>query len=150
MTEQNTPSLQEWFHRLQSSGYRLTTSRQSLVEIMAGTSKALSALELFDLGRKVHPGLGLVTVYRTLEKLEELGLVQRVHRSDGCHTYLRAAQEHEHLLICTTCGLAFFFSGDDLSELIESVARQTGFQIRDHWLQLFGTCKTCKSISSSH
>jgi Fur family ferric uptake transcriptional regulator len=140
-----SPSLtSDWLDLLRTSGYRLTTSRQTLVEIMARSSHVLSALELFDLGRRAHPGLGLVTVYRTLEKLEELGLIQRVHRPGGCHTYLRAAQEHEHLLICTGCGRAFFFAGDDLSGLIAAVAEHTGFKINDHWLQLFGTCEDCQ------
>jgi Fur family ferric uptake transcriptional regulator len=133
-----------WQDSLQSNGYRLTDSRRSLVRIMAVSNKALSVMELFDLGRKVHPSLGLVTVYRTLEKLEELSLIQRVHRPSGCHTYLRAPQEHEHLLICNRCGEGYFFSGDNLSDLINSVSQQTGFTIGEHWLQLFGVCSSCK------
>lgn len=144
MLNKNNQLSKIWQDSLQSNGYRLTDSRRSLVQIMADTTRALSVIELFDLGRKTHPSLGLVTVYRTLEKLEELALVQRVHRPGGCHTYLRAPQDHEHLLICSLCGEGFFFTGDDLTDLIATVGEQTGFLIQDHWLQLFGICMTCQ------
>jgi Fe2+ or Zn2+ uptake regulation protein len=117
------------------------------VEIMARSPRALNPIELYDLGRDGHPHLGLVTVYRTLEKLEELGLVQRVHHPGNCNMYLRAAQGHEHLLICTRCGRAETFSGDDLASLIAETSRRSGFAIHEHWLQLFGVCNTCQSSS---
>jgi Fe2+ or Zn2+ uptake regulation protein len=135
---------QQWFDTLQASGYRLTAPRRVIVEIMAACEHALSPLELFDIGRKSQPGLGLVTVYRTLEKMEELGLVQRVHLPGGCHTYLPAARGHQHLLLCQNCGRAVLFDGDELTSLFDSVSRQTGFAVRDHWLQLFGLCAECK------
>lgn len=134
----------EWLNSLAVSGYRLTAPRRAIVELMAASEKALSPVDIFDLGRGEHPGLGLVTVYRTLEKLEELGLVQRVHHPGGCHMYLRAAQGHEHLLLCTACGRAEYFSGDDLETLIHSIAGNSGFEIREHWLQLFGQCRECR------
>jgi Fur family ferric uptake transcriptional regulator len=115
-----------------------------VVQILADSRRALSPVDLYDLGRQEYPRLGLVTVYRTLEKLEELGLVQRVHLQGGCHCYLRAAQGHEHILICTRCGQVEYFSGDDLSELIDRTARQSGFIIQEHWLQLHGVCAACQ------
>jgi Fe2+ or Zn2+ uptake regulation protein len=140
----NTP-IDLWLTDLQTSGYRLTGPRRAIVEIMAASPRALSPVDLFDLGRREHPGLGLVTVYRTLEKLEELNLVQRVHLPDGCHRYLRATQGHAHLILCTACGLADFFTGDDLDPLIEAIATRTGFAVHDHWLQLYGLCAHCRA-----
>lgn len=133
-----------WLTDLQESGYRLTGPRRAIVEIMASSPRALSPMDLFDLGRREHPGLGLVTVYRTLEKLEALGLVQRVHLPDGCHRYLRANHGHEHLILCTACGNADFFTGDDLDPLIDIISERTGFSIREHWLQLYGLCSDCR------
>lgn len=135
---------QYWLDSLQESGYRLTGPRRALVEIIATSRYALSPVDLYDLGRKEYPGLGLVTVYRTLEKLEELGLVQRVHQPGGCHRYLPASQGHEHLLLCNNCGQAFYFSGDDLNDLMDEISRRSGFEIKDHWLQLFGVCQACQ------
>lgn len=134
----------EWLRALQASGYRLTAPLRALVEVLAGSERALEPVELYDLGRQKCPGLGLVTVYRTLEKLQELGLVQRIHQDQGCHRYLRAASGHEHTLLCTRCGRVVFFAGDDLSELCVELAQRTGFSIQEHWLQLFGLCADCQ------
>ncbi len=138
-----SPIIHEWIERLQASGYRATATRQTIVELLVSSSRALSPIEIYDLGRKEYSALGLVTVYRTLERLEELGLVQRVHMTDGCHRYLRAPQGHQHLLLCTQCGQIEIFAGDDLSKLTERVEQATGYHIQDHWLQLFGTCPQC-------
>lgn len=138
----------EWFSLLQAHGYRLTEPLRVLVRIITSADRALNPMELFDLGRRQYPKMGLVTVYRALEKLEELGLIQRVHHADGCHAYLRAAGGHEHILLCTRCGRAEYFTGDDLSNLIERVTRQSGFCIQEHWLQLYGLCAECQMLSS--
>jgi len=145
--DRTSPLTNEWFFELQASGYRLTRPLQVIVTILASANRPLEALDIFDLGRRHYPDLGLVTVYRTLEKLEALGLVQRVHRTDGCHAYLRAAEGHEHILLCTRCGQIEYFSGDDLSDLIERVTRQSGFIVQDHWLQLHGLCARCQQLS---
>jgi Fur family transcriptional regulator, ferric uptake regulator len=133
-----------WLVRLQSGGYRLTAPIRVLVEIISRSERILDPLELFDLGRKTYPQMGLVTVYRTLEKLEEIGLVQRVHQANNCHGYLRAANGHEHILLCTNCGRVEYFTGDDLSGLFEQVAQKSKFQIKEHWLQLHGLCEACQ------
>jgi Fe2+ or Zn2+ uptake regulation protein len=145
VTERNaTPNAQKWLAQLRQHGYRLTASRQAVVEIIASSSKVLRPQEVFALARQRHPQLGLVTVYRTVEKLEEIGLIQRVHQPSGCQAFVTAAQEHQHLLICTLCGKAQFFSGDHLDGLIEVVGDESGYQVHDHWLQLFGLCQDCQ------
>ena len=137
--------IENWLNLLQESGYRLTAPRRALVEIIVNSRCALGPLELYDLARQDHPGIGLVTVYRTLEKLEELELVQRVHLPDGCHRYLRAMQGHQHILLCTSCGQVEFFEGDDLTFLFNKIASRSGYLIKEHWLQLFGLCRSCQS-----
>lgn len=136
---------EEWLEQLQTSGYRLTSPLKVIVEILAGATRALGPVEIFDLGRQEYPKMGLVTVYRALEKLEELNLVQRIHQNGGCHAYLRAARGHEHILLCTCCGRVVYFAGDDLSFLIARVAAQSGFAIQEHWLQLHGLCADCQT-----
>jgi len=140
---ENTPLADQWLDELHSSGYRVTKPRRAIVELLVASTHAIGPIEVYDLGRSDYPGLGLVTVYRTLEKLEELGLVQRVHQPDGCHRYLRATQGHQHLLLCTACGEVKYFSGDDLDLLTGRVSSETGFEVTGHWLQLFGTCPYC-------
>ena len=133
-----------WLTQLQENGYRLTEARRAVVDTVASTNHALTPIEVFDLAREQYPALGLVTVYRTLEKLEELHIIQRVHQPQGCQAFIAASQEHEHLLLCQNCGQVTFFEGDDLDILIGAISKKTGYQIREHWLQLFGLCQTCK------
>jgi Fur family ferric uptake transcriptional regulator len=144
----NNATAESWLESLQESGYRLTAPRRAIVSIIANAPRALDAIEIYDQGRVEHPRLGLVTVYRTLEKLEQLDLIQRVHQPEGCNMYMRAPQGHEHLLLCKSCGQMEYFSGDDLSKLIEETSRSSGFQIQEHWLQLGGLCANCQPPTS--
>jgi Fur family ferric uptake transcriptional regulator len=133
-----------WLTQLQENGYRLTEARRVIVETIQKSTHALTPMEVFDMARKKYRALGLVSVYRTLEKLEELHLVQRVHQPQGCQAFISACHGHEHLLLCQSCGQVTFFEGDDLDAFIKSISKKTGYQIREHWLQLFGLCQACQ------
>lgn len=139
----NKDTVQDWMEQLQAQGYRLTAPRQAVVEIIADSQHVLSPLEVFEQARQRYPKIGLVTVYRTVEKLEDLGLIQRVHQPSGCHAFIAAFSGHQHLLICESCGLVEFFHGDDVDNLMDEVGEKSGFKIHAHWLQLFGKCEAC-------
>jgi Fe2+ or Zn2+ uptake regulation protein len=133
-----------WLTQLQESGYRLTEARRAVVDVIQKSKQALTPIQVFARAREKYDELGLVSVYRTLEKLEELGLVQRVHQPQGCQAFTSAGVGHQHLLLCQKCGTVTLFEGDELDGLIKSVARKTGYQIKEHWLQLFGLCGNCQ------
>jgi Fur family transcriptional regulator, ferric uptake regulator len=139
-----TSTAEQWLALLQENGYRITAPRKVVVQIVAESPYVLSPAEVYQQTRKRYPAIGLVTIYRTLEKLEELGLIQRVHQPGGCHTFIAAASGHQHLLICQGCGLAKYFSGDNLDPLMNSIGKNSGYAIKEHWLQLFGLCADCK------
>src|SRR5512139_117627 len=124
-----------WLNQVQEKGYRLTETRRAVVETVATSPRALTPLEVYDAARERYPALGLVTVYRTLEKLEELHLIQRVHQPAGCQAFIAAGKGHQHLLLCERCGQVTFFEGDHLNSLIASISKKTGYQIDEHWLQ---------------
>lgn len=138
----NTAS--EWLQCLQENGYRLTAPRQAVVEIIASSQHVLSPLDVYEKARSFYPKLGLVTVYRTVEKLEELNLIQRVHQPSGCHAFIAGFSGHEHLLICEKCGRVVYFAGDKIDALISNVENESGFKVHDHWFQLFGICSGCQ------
>jgi Fe2+ or Zn2+ uptake regulation protein len=135
-----------WLIQLQENGYRLTEARRAVVEAVRASARALSPVEVFDMARKKYPAIGLVSVYRTLEKLEELHLIQRVHQPSGCQAFISACHGHQHLLLCQNCGQVTFFEGDDLDAFFQTISTKTGYQIREHWLQLFGLCQACRSL----
>ena len=139
-------SAEIWLTQLHENGYRITKARAAVVETVEKSTRALSPVEVYDRARKKYRALGLVTVYRTLEKLEELHIIQRVHQPMGCQAFISAGHGHQHLLLCQNCGQVVFFEGDDLDALIESVAQQTGYQINEHWFQLFGLCANCRNL----
>jgi Fur family transcriptional regulator, ferric uptake regulator len=137
---------ENWLKALSENGYRLTGSRRAVVEIVGASTRAMTPMEVFDSARGAHPELGLVSVYRTLEKLEELHLIQRVHQPSGCQAFVSASQGHQHMLLCQNCGQVTFFEGDDLENLITAISARTGYSIQEHWLQLFGRCANCRSV----
>jgi len=139
---------ENWLAGLQASGYRLTRPRKAIVDTLAGSRRALTPTEIFDLARADYPSLGLVSVYRTLEKLESLGLIQRVHQPKGCQAYIAAFTGHQHLLICQICGKAEFFDGGNLDNLIARVEQESGYRVDEHWLQFFGICAECLPTAS--
>lgn len=139
---------QDWLDLIKKTGNRLTGPRKAIVDVIAASEQVLSPQEIYSAGKQHFPGLGLVTVYRTLDKLEALGLIQRIHQPDGCHRILPAAKGHQHVLLCTGCGKAVYFSGDDLSGLFKTISIKSGFQINEHILQLLGLCENCRSTEA--
>lgn len=133
-----------WLDQLQENGYRITKARQAVIETIQKATRALTPTEVFDMARKKYSALGLVSVYRTLEKLEDLHLIQRVHQPQGCHAFISESSGHQHMLLCNSCGEVTFFEGDDLDALTKTISKKTGYQINEHWLQLFGLCPACQ------
>ena len=147
MDSTNTATLaQDWLSRLKVNGYRLTTPRRVVVKTIASSDHVLNPFEVFELARNDYPSLGLVTVYRTLDKLEELNLIQRVHQPSGCQSFVVAHPGHQHILICDNCGRVDFFREDPegINLLMKEVGGDSGFEITNHWLQFFGVCNDCQ------
>jgi Fur family ferric uptake transcriptional regulator len=136
---------ENWLKRLQSKGYRLTNARKVVIETISSSRFAYTPQQVFESAKKKNPAIGLVTVYRTMEKLEQLGLVQRVHQESGCNAYLPNRSRHHHLIIYEACGRADYFDGDDLGLLFRRVSKDYGYNIRKHWLQLTGICRDCQN-----
>ena len=135
-----------WLARIQEVGYKLTAPRKALLKALTESKHSLSALELHETAKVYHSKLGLVTVYRTLEVLEKLGLVRRVHTEGACHGYAASSPGHRHAVICDRCSQAVEFDGEEVCQLTAGVEQKTGYQINGHWLQLTGLCPTCRQV----
>jgi Fur family ferric uptake transcriptional regulator len=131
--------------RLEEQGYRLTRPRQAVVRCLYEASSWLRPEEVLERARPHCHSLGLVTVYRTLGLLEELGLVRRIHVEPGCHGYAPAGLQHGHHLVCRSCHQVLEFPGsEDLDPLIDRISRKTGFLVEGHVLELTGRCPDCR------
>lgn len=139
-----------WIDKLQENGYRLTGPRRAVVETIANSRCTLSPMEVYQQARKLHKKLGLVTVYRTMEKLEQMQLIQRVHRPSDCQAFIASPPGHKHLLICENCGRVDYFNGDPaaMEQFVARVGSRSGYKIQNHWLQLFGRCADCQEKTS--
>jgi Fe2+ or Zn2+ uptake regulation protein len=76
--------------------------------------------------------------------LDQLGLIQQIHQPGGCHGIWPTMEGHKHLLLCRDCGQMRVIEGnEEISEYINRIEQDTGYQVDEHWLQLFGTCRSC-------
>jgi Fur family ferric uptake transcriptional regulator len=142
-------SLKEMAQALRQAGYRLTQPRLAVLQVLQENSGYLSPAEICEHGRALYPSLGLVTVYRTLETLDELGLARRVHGQGNCHGYARANNIlHSSsfiLLVCHRCGQVTEFPCQGIEGIIEAVQQQSGFTVEEHLLEMVGLCPACQS-----
>jgi len=129
---------------LRDAGYRLTQARLAILHVMEENDISLSPEEIHNRGKMIYPSLGLATVYRTLDLLDELGFVRRVHSEHRCHSYASTGVDR-HYLICTDCHHLVEFECSGLEPLIESVCQQTGYTVSEHLLELSGLCPDCQT-----
>lgn len=135
--------------QLRAAGRRLTPQRQAVLRIVAESKAMLRPADVYDRAQAADLRLGLTTVYRTLDILAEMGLVQRLHLEDGCQRYAASEQGHRHQLVCSGCGQVVEFTDCDLADLHQRLAQRTHFRIENHWLQFTGLCEACQGLADS-
>jgi Fe2+ or Zn2+ uptake regulation protein len=135
--------------QLRSRGLRLTRQRRAVLDVVAEAQAGVSPTQVYDAARRRCPELGLTTVYRTLDLLDTMGVLRRVHGSDHCESFTAAEADHGHTVVCSACGRVSEFTDCDMSPVVRAAARQTGFAISDHFLQLTGTCAACGAAPSA-
>ncbi|MFN2304782.1 MAG: Fur family transcriptional regulator [Anaerolineales bacterium] len=130
---------------LNQEGLRLTRPRRIIMSILEQAAIPLSPQTIQLRAIQTHQDISLVSVYRTIDLLTNLELVRRVHGHDGCQGYALSSPGHHHHLVCRDCGKTIEFCGsEDLSNLVDTIQEQSGFQIDGHLLQLFGRCPECQ------
>jgi len=125
----------------------VTRQRAAVLAAIEEAGCALEPAEILKLARGQCPELGLATVYRAMEALNDNGMIRRVHTSKGCAGVAQARAEHGHYVICTECGRVSEFSSCDVAALERGAARETGFSITAHFVELAGTCSDCQRPS---
>lgn len=128
--------------------YKLTPQREAAVKVLLENEEGhLSAEDVYMLVKKKSPEIGLATVYRTLELLSELKIIQKLNFGDNVARYEFSSGEeehHHHHLICITCGKVEEIGEDWLSPIEEKVEKEFDFEIIDHRLIFQGICSNCK------
>jgi len=127
---------------------RSTRSRQVIAKNLIGLGRSGSAFSAEDLIQRLHrsnPRIGRATVYRSIEKLLRMKILDRIDFADGTHYFrLCGTESHHHHLACTKChrivDLDFCLDQDRIA----TIGRQQSFSIEDHAITLFGLCKDCR------
>jgi Fur family ferric uptake transcriptional regulator len=133
--------------KLRGSGHKATPQRLSILKVIAEMRSQFTPQELYLRLQKLHPDIGLVTVYRTLKLLAENGLVCRMGYSGRSQSYAHRPDEHHHHLVCSGCDKIIDVSSCGLSELEKQLSQDTGFAISDHRLEFVGLCRECQSLT---
>jgi Fur family transcriptional regulator, ferric uptake regulator len=129
--------------RFRDRGLRWTPQRRTVVEVLARTRGHVTGAELVEACREIEPATIPSTVYRTLDVLEELGLVRHGHGADGREEYhVRPASEHGHLY-CAVCGGSWEVSAAEAEALIETIRAVNGFEVDLSHVTIVGRCRTC-------
>lgn len=140
----------EFEELLRKKGLKVTTQRVAVLEALSEEQDShLTAEEIYNKVKAGSPDIGLATIYRTIQMLLELKIIDRIYLDDGYvryelgHVYEDEDSHHHHHLICVKCGRVRSFQGDLLGEFEKKMEEKTGFQIQDHDVKLYGYCADC-------
>jgi len=131
--------------RLRDASGRSGGARREVVAFLAQQTCCLSAQEVHDGLREGGVRIGIASVYRALDGLGQLGLVQRIELGDGVARFEAAHDrgEHHHHLVCDDCGKVEPFEDPALEAAIERLAAGRGYEVAAHDVVLHGACETC-------
>jgi Fur family ferric uptake transcriptional regulator len=133
-----------WDAALRASGYRVTPQRQLVLEAVTRLEHATPE-EIYAEVKRHAVGLNVSTVYRTLELLEQIGLVTHTHLGHGAHRY-HLATDPQHLhLVCRVCGDITELDPAVVGPLVSSLESDYGFLTDVGHLTVFGTCSACRT-----
>jgi Fur family transcriptional regulator, ferric uptake regulator len=127
---------------------RTTRPRRLIAERLVELAKQGNDFTTDDLWqelRSLEPTIGRATVFRSIEKLVDKGLLNRIEFADGSHHYRVCGDSHHHHLTCTQCHRVVEVDLCLPEEQLDAVGAQTNFEIEGHALSLFGRCSTCRS-----
>lgn len=135
---------------LWEKGLKVTSQRLMVLNILsAHGDEHLTAEEIYDLAKEESPEIGLATIYRTVQVLLELHVIEKVTFDDGFARYELNGEEtgsghRHHHAICTQCGKVYSLETDLLDTLEKQVFESLGFEVTDHEVKLYGLCSACR------
>ena len=142
-----TNRIRQLGNALRQNGHRLTRARRAILEALVESGGHISADELVDLVHDAAPGVGRMTVYRTLDLLHELSLIRPVYQGTGAAHYILMEDGHHHHLVCTGCQQVVEFDDCAAQEIGRALGNRFNFQIEGHLLEFYGLCPECRGAS---
>jgi Fur family transcriptional regulator, ferric uptake regulator len=143
------PSWDSVREELRSRGLRWTAQRRILVDVLSRTGGHITGSDLVERCREIDPTTIPSTVYRTLDVLEEMGLVQHCHAFDGREEFhVMPEAEHGHLY-CSSCGAAWGISAAEAATLVAAMEAARGFAVDLSHMTVVGTCARCRDAAKN-
>lgn len=133
---------------LRANGMRITVTRRAILESLVATGPHVTAEELVTHVRGRHPEVHESTVYRTLDRLTRLGVVDHVHLGHGRAVFHVPGEAHQHLH-CDSCGAVVEAPDELFTELVRAVEERYGFALELDHFALGGCCQACRSGGAS-
>lgn len=130
---------------LAEQGHHSGAARQALLELLDAQTCALSAIEIEHALRAGERPVGRASIYRILDELERLHLVQRLQVGQAMARYepIRAGKGHHHHLVCDSCGTVMPFTDPELENAIQKLSRRVPMRVEEHEIVLHGACEEC-------
>ena len=123
--------------RCLAKNIRMTSQRQIIIQVIEESDDHPDVDQLYLRSVELDNTISIATVYRTVKLLEEAGLIERLEFGDGRSRYEEAGEHHEHLVDIET-GEVFEFYNEELEMLKTEIAREMGYDLIDHRLELYG------------
>ncbi len=142
--ESHRNQVEEIVGRIVASGRRRTMSRQAVIQVIVDCHGHISADDIATRVQEDFPSMDVSTVYRTLETLRELDIVDRVYFADGSTVYHLRDHQHHHLC-CEKCGSVQELPVSLMESVEKDLLEEFGFELHQRPLGLFGLCKACRS-----
>lgn len=134
---------------LKSAGLRMTSQRALILDILNREGGHLDADEVYRRARERQPGLSLSTVYRNLQALKSLGLIDELHFDEAHHHYEAKTSSEHHHLVCLGCGKIVEFSCKLSEKMKQDIARKKGFDVTGVEVHMVGYCSKCRRQKQS-
>ena len=152
MSPNNKTKVSWIYERLKRKGFKLTKSRQVILDVLKKINDHLSAKKIYETSSKNHPNIGLATVYRNLELFVDISVVCKFDIGDNRYRYSMcspSAEDHHHHLVCRKCNRVIDYSKsiDDEKKFLKrrekNLSKKYDFKIEKHFIDFFGICKKC-------
>ena len=130
---------------LEGAGYRLTSPRRALADLIASRRGHFTAEELLRESRRRRLGVTRATIFRSLDVLADLGVVERLDLPTGEHAFVACEPAHHHHVVCSSCGRSTGVADHGLERVAQEIGRATGYRVDAHRLELFGLCPDCQA-----